>query len=55
MSINLTPRIVTELKPKFEIKVDLDERSLLFPAGKSVSQRFSLRWTDDIRRSRLSV
>ena len=38
MSINLTPRIVTELKPKFEIKVDLDERSFLFPAGKSVSQ-----------------
>ena len=38
MSINLTPRIVTDLKPKFEIKVDLDERSFLFPAGKSVSQ-----------------
>jgi hypothetical protein len=38
MSINLTPRIVTELKPKFEVKVDLDERSFLFPAGKSVSQ-----------------
>ena len=38
MSINLTPRIVAELKPKFEIKVDLDERSFLFPAGKSVSQ-----------------
>jgi hypothetical protein len=38
MSINATPRIVTELKPKFEIKVDLDERSFLFPAGKSVSQ-----------------
>jgi hypothetical protein len=38
MSINPTPRIVTELKPKFEIKVDLDERSFLFPAGKSISQ-----------------
>jgi len=38
MSINPTPRIVAELKPKFEIKVDLDERSFLFPAGKSVSQ-----------------
>src|SRR6478752_10881053 len=38
MSINLTPRIVTDLKPKFEIKVDLDERSFLFPAGKPVSQ-----------------
>jgi len=38
MSINPSPRLVTELKPKFEIKVDLDERSFLFPAGKSVSQ-----------------
>jgi hypothetical protein len=38
MSINPTPRIVAELKPKFEIKVDLDERSFLFPAGKSVNQ-----------------
>src|SRR5260370_13883363 len=38
MVINPTPRIVTELKPKYEIKVDLDERSYLFPAGKSVSQ-----------------
>ena len=38
MSINPTPRIVGELKPKFEIKVDLDERSFLFPAGKSVNQ-----------------
>lgn len=38
MSINPTPRLVTELKPKFEIKVDLDERCFLFPAGKSVSQ-----------------
>ena len=38
MSINPTPRIVGELKPKFEIKVDLDERCFLFPSGKSVSQ-----------------
>jgi len=38
MTINLTPRLVAELKPKFEIKVDLDERAFLFPAGKSVSQ-----------------
>ena len=38
MSINPTPRIVPEFKPKFEVKVDLDERSFLFPAGKSVSQ-----------------
>jgi hypothetical protein len=38
MSINPTPRIVTDFKPKFEIKVDLDERCFLFPSGKSVSQ-----------------
>src|SRR6266403_4747853 len=38
MSLNPTPRIVSELKPKYEIKVDLDERAYLFPAGKSVSQ-----------------
>ena len=38
MSINPSPRIVAEFKPKFEIKVDLDDRSFLFPAGKSVSQ-----------------
>jgi hypothetical protein len=38
MAINPTPRIVAEFKPKYEIKVDLDERSFLFPAGKSVSQ-----------------
>src|SRR3954471_4361810 len=38
MSIDSSPRLVTELKPKYEIKVDLDERAFLFPAGKSVSQ-----------------
>lgn len=38
ISITPTPRIVTDFKAKFEIKVDLDERSFLFPAGKSVSQ-----------------
>src|SRR3954452_20125067 len=38
MSLNVTPRIVAELKAKFEVKVDLDERSYLFPAGKPVSQ-----------------
>jgi hypothetical protein len=38
MSINPFPRISAELKSKFEIKIDLDERSYLFPAGKSVSQ-----------------
>jgi hypothetical protein len=39
MSItNPTPRLVTEIKPKFEVKVDLDDRAFLFPAGKSVTQ-----------------
>jgi hypothetical protein len=38
MTINTTPRLVTELRPKHEIKVDLDDRSFLFPAGKSISQ-----------------
>src|SRR3954466_3365177 len=38
MSLNPSPRLVTDLKPKYEIKVDLDERAFLFPAGKSVSQ-----------------
>ena len=38
MSINPVPRIIAEFKPKHEIKVDLDERAYLFPAGKSVSQ-----------------
>ena len=38
MSMNPVPRIVAEFKPKFEIKVDLDDRSFLFPTGKPVSQ-----------------
>jgi hypothetical protein len=38
MAINPTPRLVTEFKPKHEVKVDLDDRAFLFPAGKSVSQ-----------------
>jgi hypothetical protein len=38
MSINPAPRLVPDFKPKFEIKVDLDERCFLFPSGKSVSQ-----------------
>jgi hypothetical protein len=38
MSINPIPRISSEFKSQFEIKIDLDERSYLFPAGKSVSQ-----------------
>src|SRR3981189_3207975 len=38
MSMNPAPRIIAEYKPKHEIKVALDERAYLFPAGKSVSQ-----------------
>jgi hypothetical protein len=38
MPMNPTPRLVVDLKPKFEVKVDLDERAFLFPAGKSVAQ-----------------
>jgi len=38
MTANPVPRLVTELKPKYEIKVDLDDRSFLFPAGKSITQ-----------------
>ena len=38
MSPQQTPRLVTALKPKFEVKVDLDDRAFLFPAGKSISQ-----------------
>lgn len=38
MTITPAPRLVSGLKPQFEIKIDLDERSFLFPAGKSVSQ-----------------
>ena len=34
----LTPRIVADLKPKFEVKVDLDDRAFLFPAGKALNQ-----------------
>lgn len=32
------PRLIAELKPKFEVRVDLDDRAFLFPAGKSMSQ-----------------
>jgi hypothetical protein len=32
------PRLATEFKPDHAVKVDLDERSFLFPAGKSVMQ-----------------
>ena len=32
MTLNPAPRLVSELKPKFDVKVDLDDRSFLFPA-----------------------
>ena len=38
MTLVPAPRLVTELKPKFEVKVDLDDRSFLFPAGKALAQ-----------------
>jgi hypothetical protein len=36
--MNPVPRLVSELKPKHEVRVDLDDRAFLFPAGKSVNQ-----------------
>ena len=38
MTLVPAPRLVSELKPKFEVKVDLDDRSFLFPAGKALAQ-----------------
>jgi len=38
MSTQPTPRLVTALKPKYEVKVDLDDRAFLFPAGKTLAQ-----------------
>ena len=38
MTVNPAPRLVTELKPKFEVKIDLDDRAFLFPAGKALAQ-----------------
>jgi len=32
------PRLAPDLKPKYEVKVDLDDRAFLFPSGKSLSQ-----------------
>src|SRR4051812_33133380 len=34
----VTPRLVAQLKAKFEVKVDLDDRAFLFPAGKALNQ-----------------
>ena len=38
MSTQPTPRLLTNLKAKHEVKVDLDDRAFLFPAGKSLAQ-----------------
>jgi hypothetical protein len=38
MTLQPILRQITALKPKFEVKVDLDDRAYLFPAGKSVAQ-----------------
>lgn len=38
MTTQPSPRLVATLKPKFEIKVDLDDRAFLFPAGKTLAQ-----------------
>lgn len=38
MTTNTSPRLVADLKPKHEVKVDLDDRAFLFPAGKSIAQ-----------------
>jgi hypothetical protein len=38
MSIQQSPRLVTNLKAQHEVKVDLDDRAFLFPAGKSLAQ-----------------
>ncbi len=38
MSVIADPRLATELKPDYAVKVDLDERAFLFPAGKPLVQ-----------------
>src|SRR4051794_4627796 len=38
MALTPAPRIVPDLKPKFEVSVDLDDRSFLFPAGEPVAR-----------------
>src|ERR1043165_4584335 len=38
MTSTPAPRLIAELKPRHEIKVDLDDRSFLFPAGKALAQ-----------------
>jgi hypothetical protein len=38
MTIVPAPRLVADLKPKFDVRVDLDDRSYLFPAGKPLAQ-----------------
>ena len=38
MSPQPASRLITALKPKYEVKVDLDDRAFLFPAGKAIAQ-----------------
>jgi hypothetical protein len=38
MSPQPAPRLITALKPKYEVKVDLDDRAFLFPAEKAIAQ-----------------
>jgi hypothetical protein len=37
-AVNPAPRLVADLKPKLEVKVDLDDRAFLFPAAKLIAQ-----------------
>jgi len=56
MSINPTPRIVTELKPKFRSqRSTLTRGRFCFPRENRSANCFSVRWKNDIPRSDLPV
>jgi hypothetical protein len=38
MNVITDPRLAPELRPDYAVKVDLDDRAFLFPAGKSMTQ-----------------
>jgi hypothetical protein len=38
MNVITDPRLAPELRPDYTVKVDLDDRSFLFPAGKLMTQ-----------------
>ncbi len=38
MTTVIMPRLAPELKPAYEVKIDLDDRAFLFPSGKSLNQ-----------------